>query len=174
MAEIRRGARNRRKSDPPERRALLRKHAYLSGVLTDLEAESAMACTIRDTHARGAEIRFSGTVPRGAHVFLLETDTRMVHLARVAWTGAGRCGLRFVRSYPMDVRLPPHLRAFWRLFLELNLQEVERAVAVGATVETALRSAGLSREHLHFVARHASTDHRLEALIERAKRLMAG
>jgi hypothetical protein len=56
----------------------------------------------------------------------------------------------------------------------LKLQEVERAVAVGATVETALRSAGLSREHLHFVARHASTDHRLEALVEKAKRLMPG
>jgi hypothetical protein len=173
MPDVRRAARNRRKSDPPERRALSRKHAYLSGVLTDLEAESAMPCTIRDTHARGAEIRFSGNVPRGAHVYLLDTDTRMVHLARVAWSSTGRCGLHFARSYPMGVRLPPHLRAFWRLFLESKLQEIERAVAIGASVESALRSAGLSREHLHFVARHASTDNRLEALVEKAKRLMA-
>jgi len=157
----------------PERRQLPRKKVFLSGVLADLTGENALECAIQDMHARGAEVAVPAKLPVGAPIYLLDTGNRTAHLARVAWSGSNRCGLSFVRSYTMGLALPPRMRVLWRLFLVAKLHQVERAVEKGVPVKLALSTAGLALEHLHQMARYASSDKRLGPLLHKAKRLFA-
>jgi hypothetical protein len=154
-------------------RRLPRKNVLLSGVLVDLDGERASDCAIEDINARGAAISLSRKLAVGAQVYLLDTGNRAAHLARVVWNNANRSGLLFVRSYAMGPGLPPKMRILWKLLLEAKLRQADRAVAMGIDAELALGTVGLTREHVHQMARYANGDtrfqellHRLEALLE--------
>jgi hypothetical protein len=156
-----------------ERRGPARKDAFLSGILVDIGGKGSSDCVIRDITARGASISLCKTLPTGAQTILLDTGNRAAHFARVSWSNAGRCGLLFVRSYPMNRELPPRLAFLWRLLLEANLQQAQRAVATGIRADTALASVGLTREHAHQIARYARANRGVQQLLESAKRLRA-
>ncbi len=128
----------------------------------------ASDCIIRDINARGAAISLAKTLPTGAQTILLDTGNRTAHFARVVWSHTGRFGLLFVRSYKMNSALPPRLVFLWRLLLEANLRQAERAVAAGVPAELALTSIGVTREHILQTARYARTDTKLRQLLETA------
>jgi hypothetical protein len=161
------------RSDPAatERRRPPRKDAFLSAILVDVDGKGSSDCVIRDITARGASISLCKTLPTGAQTILLDTGNQAAHFARVVWSNAGRCGLLFVRSYPMNRTLPPRLAFLWRLLLEANLQQAQRAVATGIPADTALASIGLSREHVHQIAQCAGAKRGVQQLLESARRL---
>jgi hypothetical protein len=144
---------------------------FLSGILVDVDGKGSSDCIIRDINARGAAISLCRTLPTGAQTILLDTGNRVAHFARVVWSNAGRFGLLFVRSYTMNTALPPRLVFLWRLLLEANLRDAQRAVATGLSAELALTSIGLTREHIHQMARYARTDRAVRLLLDRARRL---
>ena len=156
----------------PERRKPPRKDAFLSGILVDVDGKGSPSdCVIRDITARGASISLCKTLPTGAQTILLDTGNHVAHFARVVWSNAGRCGLLFVRSYPMDQALPPRLAFLWRLLLETNLYQARRAIGTGIPPDIALASIGLTREHTHQIARHARASRGVQQLLESARRL---
>ena len=69
----------------------------------------AFNCTIRDISATGARIAFSETHIVPNQFFLIDTQARRVHDAKVVWVAYSQRGLRFVQSYDIDQRLPPNL-----------------------------------------------------------------
>jgi hypothetical protein len=165
------------KSDAPteassEQRRLPRKSVLLSGIIADANGQSASECMIRDMHAQGAAVSLLKPLQVGTHVFLLDTANGAAHEARVAWSRAGRSGLSFVRSYAMGLGLPPALKFLWRMLFEAKLQQAERAAATGISGELALRTAGLTRELIHQIARQAMPDKKLPQLLQRARRLL--
>jgi hypothetical protein len=155
----------------PERRKPPRKDAFLSGILVDIDGKGSSDCVIRDITARGASISLCKTLPTGAQTILLDINNRAAHFARVVWSSTGRSGLLFVRSYAMNRALPPRLTFLWRFLLEANLQQAQRAVATGIPADTALASIGLSREHVHQIARYAGANRGVRQLLESARRL---
>jgi hypothetical protein len=159
-------------SAPSEQRRLPRKNVLLSGVVTDAKGESASECIIRDTHTQGAAVSVLKPLQVGAQVFLLDTANGAAHEARVAWSRAGRSGLSFTRSYTMGLGLPPGLKFLWRLLLEAKLRQAERAAAGGVSGELALNAVGLTREHIHQIARQAMPDKRLPPLLQQVRRLL--
>ena len=140
-------------SNPSERSRPPRKDVFLNGILVDLGGKGSSDCVIRDINARGAAISLCKTLPTGAQTILLDTGNRVAHFARVVWSNAGSSGLLFVRSYPMGRGLPPRLAFLWRLLLEANLAQAQRAVATGIQPTLALASIGLTREHIHHMTR---------------------
>ena len=160
--------------NPSEQRKLARKTVLFNGILVDVDGKDSSDCVIRDINARGAAISLAKSLPTGAQTILLDTGNRTAHFARVVWSHAGRFGLLFVRSYPMNTALPPRLVFLWRLLLEANLRQARRAVATGLPAELALTSIGLSREHIHQMARYARTDRAVRLLLDRARRLLDG
>ncbi len=157
---------------PSEHRRLPRKRALLTGVLADLNGEQAFDCTIADINAGGAAIGTMRKMPIGAQVYLLDTGNRAAHLARVVWTNANRSGLAFLRSYAMGPGLPPRMRVLWRLLVEAKLRQADRAVAMGIDPEIALGTVGLTREHVHQMARYANGDKRFLQLLHRVEHLL--
>lgn len=157
---------------PAEQRRLPRKNALLSGVIADLNTQQAWDCTIHDVNARGAAISVGGRLPVGVELYLLDTANREVHLARVMWSNYERSGLLFAQSHAMGLGLPPKMRFLWRLLLDAKLRQAERAVASGASSELALGSVGLTREHVHQMARYASADKRFRKLLARVEELL--
>ena len=157
---------------PAEQRRLPRKNALLGGVIADLNTQQAWDCTIHDINARGAAISVGGRLPVGVELYLLDTANREVHLARVMWSNYERSGLLFAQSHAMGLGLPPRMRFLWGLLLDAKLRQAERAVASGASSETALGSVGLTREHVHQMARFASADKRFRKLLARVEQLL--
>ena len=156
------------------RRRLPRKSALLSGVVADLNGEQASDCTIADINTGGAAIGTTRKLPIGAQVYLLDTGNRAAHLARVVWTNinANRSGLAFLRSHAMGPGLPPRMRVLWRLLVEAKLRQADRAVAMGIDAELALGTVGLTREHVHQMARYANGDKRFLQLLHRVEHLL--
>ena len=159
-------------SAPADQRRLPRKSALLSGVIADLNTEQAWDCTIHDINAGGAAISAGGRLPVGVDLYLLDTGNREVHLARVMWSNYERSGLLITQSYAMGLGLPPKMRFLWRLLLDAKLRQAERAVASGISSELALGSVGLTREHMHQMARYAGADKRFQKLLRRAEQLL--
>lgn len=157
----------------PDRRTPSRKDAFLSGTIVDIDGKGSSDCVIRDISARGASVTLCKTLSPGAQTILLDRGNRVAHFARVVWSNAGRCGLSFVRTYPMSKGLPPRLAFLWRLLLEANLQQAQRAVATGVPADVALASVGLTREHAHQIARYARANRSVQQLLESARRLRA-
>jgi PilZ domain-containing protein len=155
-----------------EQRRLPRKAALLSGVLADLNGGETLDCAIQDINARGAAVGVSRKLPFGGQVYLLDTGNRFAHLARVVWCKGDRAGLMFVQSYAMGPGLPPRMRFLWRLLLEAKLRQADRAVAMGISAELALGTVGLTREHVHQMARYATADRRFQSLLHRVERLL--
>jgi hypothetical protein len=159
----------------PEQRRLPRKSVVLSGVIADLEGEQSWDCAIHDINAGGAAIGgVGGRLPVGAQLYLLDTQTPSAHLARVVWSNYTRSGLLLIQSYAMGLGLPPKMRFLWRLLLEAKLGQANRAVEMGISAELALGSVGLTREHVHQMARFASADERFQSLLHRVERLLEG
>jgi len=159
-------------TDPAEQRRLPRKNVLMSGVIADPKGDTASECTIRDMHAQGAAVSVLKPLQVGAHVFLLDPGNGAAHEARVAWSRAHRSGLSFTRSYTMGLGLPPALKFLWRLLFEAKLQQAERAVAAGVSAKLARGAVGLTREHIHQMARQAMPDKKLPQLLLRARRLL--
>ena len=157
---------------PSEQRRLPRKNTLLTGVIADLESEQSWECTIHDISTRGAAVAVGGRMPVSAELYLLDTENRTAHHARVTWSNYERSGLLFIRSHAMGFGLPPKMRFLWRLLLEAKLRQADRAVAMGISAELALGSVGLAREHLHQMARYASADKRFQQLLQRAEHLL--
>ena len=157
---------------PAEQRRLPRKNALLSGVIADLNTHQAWDCTIHDINARGAAISAGGRLPVGVDLYLLDIANREVHLARVMWSNYERSGLLIAQSHAMGLGLPPRMRFLWRLLLDAKLRQAERAVATGVSSELALGSVGLTREHVHQMARFASADKRFRKLLARVEELL--
>jgi hypothetical protein len=155
-----------------EKRKLPRKTGVLSGVLVDANGEYPSDCIIRDINAHGAAVTHPKRLPVGAQIYLLDTGNRRAYLARVIWNNADRSGLFFVRSYAMGLGLPPKLKFLWRLLLEANLRQAERAVAAGIRADLAFGSVGLTREQIHRMAPHALADIGFQRLLLRARRLL--
>ena len=156
------------RSDPSDQRSLARKEVLFNGILVDIDGKQASDCIIRDINARGAAVSLAKTLPPGAQTILLDTGNRTAHFARVVWSNTARFELLFVRSYKMNSALPPRLVFLWRLLLEANLRQAERAVATGVPAELALTSIGVTREHILQTARYARTDTKLRQLLETA------
>ena len=156
----------------PEQRTLPRKDVLLNGILVDVDGKDASNCTIRDINARGAAISLCKSLAIGAQTVLLDTGNRTAHFARVVWNAGAWSGLVFVRSYKMGSGLPPRLAFLWRLLLEENLRQAERAMATGASAGLVLASMGLTREQIHQLARYARRDPRLRRLLDGAKHLL--
>jgi hypothetical protein len=155
-----------------DRRKPPRKDSFLSGILVDIDGKGSPSdCVIRDISTRGASIVLCRTLPVGAQTILLDIGNRAAHFARVVWSNAGRCGLLFVRSYPMNGVLPPRLAFLWRILLEANLRQAQRAVGTGIRADIALAAVGLTREHAHQIARYARTNRGVQQLLEDASRL---
>ena len=159
-------------SASPEQRRLPRKPVLLSGVIADLQSDRSWPCTIHDINARGAAVGVGGRTPVGAQLYLLDTESRNAHLARVMWSNYERSGLLFDRSYSMGFGLPPTMRFLWRLLLEAKLKQADRAVAMGVAARLALDSVGLTQEDMHQMSRHASADKRFLKLLRRAEELL--
>jgi hypothetical protein len=159
--------------DLSEQRRLARKGVLLDGALADIAGRGASRCTIVDIHRSGAAVTLkkAKTLPTGASVFLLDIANRNAHEARVAWSRADRSGLSFVRSYAMDLGLPPRLNFLWRILFEAKLGQAQRAVAAGASGELALNSIGLTREHSRQMTRYAANDILFRNLLVAAERL---
>ena len=155
-----------------EQRRLPRKQVLLSGVIADLQSEQSWVCTIHDINARGAAVGVGGRMPVGAQLYLLDTESRNAHLARVMWSNYERSGLLFDRSYAMGFGLPPTMRFLWRLLLEAKLKQADRAVAMGVAARLALDSVGLTSEEMHQMTRHASADKRFQKLLKRVEELL--
>ena len=155
-----------------EQRRLARKTVLLDAVIADASGETAVECIIRDIHAQGAAVSLTKKLPIGAQVFLLDAGNAIAHDCRVAWSRGTRSGLSFVRSYAMGLGLPPKLKFLWRLFFAVKLGQVERAIAAEVPIELALNTAGLTRERIRQIARHAAGDARFRRLLERANRLL--
>jgi len=159
-------------ADPSERRRWPRKTVLINAIIADPDGENVSECTIRDVSAGGAQISLSSNLQKGQQIYLVDAGNRVAHLAKVMWTSADRAGLSFVRSYAINLGLPPHLKFLWRLLLEAKLRELDRIVASGVSIGLASRSVGLANEHLHQMARHASGDDKFSQLLFRAKRLL--
>jgi hypothetical protein len=159
--------------DSAEQRRLPRKTALLGGVIADLESEQSWDCSIYDINARGAAIGVGGRIPIGAQLYLLDTENRAAHHARVVWSNYQRSGLLFIRSHAMGFGLPPRMRFLWRLLLESKLRQADRAVAMGVAPELALGSVGLTREHVYQMSRYASADKLFQTLLRRVESLLA-
>jgi hypothetical protein len=159
-------------SNPSEQRRPLRKDVFLSGILVDLDGKGSSDCIIRDINPRGASITLCKTLPAGAQTILLDRGNRVAHFARVVWSSGGRSGLLFVRSYPMSKGLPPRLAFLWRYLLEANLLQAQQAIARGIPAGVALASIGLTREHMHQIARYARANRSVQHLLESARRLL--
>ncbi len=157
--------------DPAEQRKLVRKNVLLSGVLCDANGEAASECTVHDMHTQGAAVS-RGNLTVNTRVFLIDVASNNAHEARVAWSKDGRSGLQFTRSYTMGLGLPPNLKFLFRLQFEAKLAQVRRAVAGGVAIKLALGSAGMTREHIHQMARHAAGDERFLRLLLIAERLL--
>jgi hypothetical protein len=155
-----------------EQRRLARKTVLLDAVLAESYGETAVECTVRDIHAQGAAISLTKKLPIGAHVFLLDVGNAIAHECRVAWSRSDRTGLQFVRSYAMGLGLPPKLKFLWRLLFAVKLRQVERAIGAEVPIELALNTAGLTRERIRQMARHAAGDAQFRRLLERAARLL--
>lgn len=156
----------------PEQRRLPRKAVLLNGVLTDLEGEQALDCAIHDINARGAAVSASRELPFEGQVYLLDSGNRAAHLARIVWSKGNRAGLLFVQSHTMGPGLPPKMRFLWRHLLEAKLRQADRAVAMGVPAELALGTVGLTREHVHQMARYAPADERFHGLLQRVEALL--
>ena len=159
--------------DPAEQRKLVRKNVLMSGVLCDANGEAASECTIHDMHTQGAAVS-RGNLTVNTRVYLIDVGNNNAHEARVAWSKDDRSGLQFTRSYTMGLGLPPALKFLFRLQFEAKLAQVRRAVAGGVAIRPALGSAGLTREYIHQVGRHAVGDERFLRLLLIAERLLTG
>ena len=157
--------------DPAEQRKLVRKSVLLTGVICDANGEGAAECTIHDMHTQGAAVS-RGNLTVNGRVFLVDVNNNNAHEARVAWSKDDRSGLQFTRSYTMGLGLPPALKFLFRLQFEAKLAQVRRAVASGVAMKPALGSAGLTKEHIHQMGRHAAGDERFLRLLLIAERLL--
>jgi hypothetical protein len=163
-----------RQGSSSEKRKLPRKKALLSAVIAELDGGSPMDCCIRDTTASSAQVSCSQTLPIGAQVYLLDTNNKAAHLARVVWCRSGRAGLDFIDSHAIGLALPAKLKFLWRLFLEAKLKEVYRLVAAGKALDLALSTAGLSEEHLQYMGRYVVAEKRFEILLRLARQPRSG
>lgn len=157
--------------DPAEHRKLARKNVLMTGVLCDANGEAASECTIHDMHTQGAAVSH-GKLAVNTKVYLIDVGSNNAHEARVAWSKDDRSGLQFTRSYGLGLGLPHTLKFLFRLQFEAKLAQVRRAVAGGVPIKLALGSAGLNKEYIHQMGRHAAGDERFLRLLLIAERLL--
>ena len=143
----------------------------MDGVLADADGAAASECIIQNIHILGASLSLERTLSISAQVVLLDTSNERAHIARVVWSGHGRTGLSFIRSYAMGPGLPHRMKFLWRLLFEAKLRQVERAVAAGIPRESAVGTIGLTKQYIRQMAPHAASDERFQRLLS-AERLL--
>jgi hypothetical protein len=92
-----------------------RKQAVQTGKVAYRGNSHSFNCTIRDISEAGARIGLSECHFLPKDFFLIDTRNRIIHEARVVWVAYSQRGVRFLRSYPIDQRLPPELEFLKRL-----------------------------------------------------------
>ena len=156
-----------------ERRLMSRKRVLLSGAIADANGENATDCTIRDMTARGAQVQLPRTLQLGAEVYLVDTRNEVAHLATVAWIKTDRTGLSFVRSYSLELTLPPPLEFLGRLLIEVKLRQVRALIERGVPVEEATRVVGLTEDYLERFGKRGLFSEKVALLLHQAKRLFS-
>jgi len=90
--------------EPPpmaERRPKPRKRVLLGGRIVYQNGDRYFDCSIRDVSESGARILLKPGEPIPSKVYLIETQKRIVHEARVAWNNGREAGLQFLDSFPV-------------------------------------------------------------------------
>ena len=161
--------------DPPavERRRLPRKRVLLGGVIADANGKNEFDCTIRDMNMRGAQVQVPRTLQLGGEVYLVDTRNESAHLATVAWINTDRTGLSFVRSYSLEVTMPPQFEFLGRLLNEAKLRQVRILIEHGLSVEDASRVVGLTEDCLERFGERGIFNEKVAPLLRQAKRLFS-
>jgi hypothetical protein len=156
-----------------ERRHPPRKRVLLSGVVANVNGENAIDCTIRDINVRGAQVQLPTTLQLGDEVYLLNTRNEIAHLAKVAWINGDLTGLSFIRSYSLEVTMPPQLAFLGRLLIEAKLRQVLALTKLGVPVEDATRVVGVTEDYLERSGMRGLFDEKVALLLHQAKRLFS-
>jgi hypothetical protein len=171
---------SRAESQPPpdspaaDRRRMLRQRVLLSGAIADESGENAIACSILEINGSGAKIQLSSwTLQHHSEVYLVDTRSEMAHFATVVWTDADRTGLSFVRSYSLDLTLPPRMAFLRKLLVETKLRQVRALTYRGIQVEEAASALGLSEDYLERFGMRGLFDEKVALLLHEAKRLFS-
>ncbi len=160
---------------PAERRRFPRKRVLLSGVVADANGQNAVDCTIRDVSSRGAQVAgLPKVLERGTELYLVDTRNEAAHLATVAWCNAGRTGLSFVRSYSLDLTLPPPLEFLGKLLIEAKLRQVRALMKRGVPMDEATRVVGVTENYLDRFIELGRNDGKVTLLLHQARRLLSG
>jgi len=157
-----------------ERRRLPRKRVLLSGVVTDANGQNAIDCAIRDLSSRGAQVTLPKAMERGTELYLVDTRNEVAHLATVAWCNAGQTGLSFVRSYSLDLTLPPPLEFLGKLLIEAKLRQVRALMKRGVPMDEATRVVGVTENYLERFIELGRNDGKVTLLLHQARRLLSG
>jgi hypothetical protein len=154
-----------------ERRGMERTRVLLNAVIADENGHNAIDSSILDISATGAKIQSDGTLQRDADIYLVDTANQMAHLATVVWTEGDKAGLSFVRSYSLELTLPPRLEFLRRVLVEAKLRQVQALIGRGVRLEEAARVVGLREDYFERVGMSGNFEEKVELLLHQAKRL---
>jgi len=157
----------------PDRRDTPRKRVLLSGVVADADGQNPVDTTIRDLTAKGAQVELPKTIARDSELYLVDTRNEVAHLATVAWSNSYRAGVSFVRSYSLELTLPPTLEFLGKLLIEAKLRQVRALMQRGVPVEEATRIVGVTENYLERFAALGRFDDRVGLLLHQARRLFS-
>ena len=110
--------RSNRQPRTSDGRKSFRNNATRTGKIVYRGSTAAFNCIIRDISKSGARISLSESNVHSNQFYLVDLDERIVHEAKVVWMAYSQRGLRFIQSYPIDQRMPPHLEFARRLWTQ--------------------------------------------------------
>ena len=157
----------------PDRRDTPRKRVLLSGVIADADGQNQVDTTIRDLTAKGAQVELPKTMARDSELYLVDTRNEVAHLATVAWSNSNRAGLSFVRSYSLELTLPPPLEFLGKLLIEAKLRQVRALIQRGVPAEEAARLVGVTETYLDRFVGLGRFDDKLGLLLHQARQLFS-
>ena len=96
-------------------RRSLRDRVVLPGKVIYGEGAFSIDCRIKDISETGARIIVSLGLPVPTNIVFMEVKSRAVHEAVVVRAASPEFGLRFIRTYALDSKLPQHLDYLRRL-----------------------------------------------------------
>jgi len=145
---------------------------FVGGVIVDASGVNAIDCTIRDINVHGAQVESQAKFEIGDQVYLLNTRNENAHDATITWTKDERTGLSFVRTYSLEVAVPPQLGFLGRLLVEAKFRQLTTLIERGVHVSEAASVVGLTEEYLERFAGGGDVDEKFELLLHLAKRLL--
>jgi PilZ domain len=163
----------RPKSIADERRHLPRKRVLLAGVIADKKGENAIDCTIQDINVHGAQVQLPSKLQQGDEVYLLNTRTEIACLATVARVDDEQSGLSFVRTYTLELPVPPHLNFLRRLLIEAKFRQLKSLTGRGVSAQDAARVVGITEDFVERFVMHGPFDGRVALLLDQARELLS-